>query len=316
MRRIVLNSFYLIGLTLACYLLSLLCLNRVEVSGKRLACWINPQFAVVGGQERQIFCDWSSEQDWDILVVGSSHAYRGYDPRIFESVGQKLYNFGSGYQNPIASYAILKDVAQLEAGTLVVIDLYDNTFVGDGVGCFSRLIANAPNHTFAQELLLNAPDIRVMNSYFGYLFTKPNNLESPLKKGYIKNGFSSSADSSMIQLDTLSQGMENLKFDKRYLHYLYSIIDLARSRGAHVVFASHPVPQTPVNSATHRQFLAFVASLLEDERVHYFDLSADLRFHPQHHFMDQNHLNQTGVELYNAMLLDSLMKYNLLNPKN
>jgi hypothetical protein len=299
-----------------CYFLALWCLHRIEVSGKRLACWINPQFAVVGGQERQIFFDWTSEQDWDVLVVGSSHAYRGYDPRIFEGVGQRLYNFGSGYQNPIASYAILKHVAQLDAGTLVVIDLYDNTFVGDGVGCFSRLLANAPNHDFAQEILLNAPDIRVMNSYFGYLFTKPNLLESPLKEGYVKNGFSSSADSSMIQLDTLSQGVDNLKFDKRYLHYLHCIIDLARSRGAHVVFASHPVPQTPINRTTHRQFVSYISDLLAKDKVPYFDLSADLRFHPRHHFMDQNHLNQSGVEMYNAMLLDSLAKYHLLNPKN
>ena len=34
----------------------------------------------------------------DVLVLGSSHAYRGFDPRIFKKAGIKLFNFGSSGQ--------------------------------------------------------------------------------------------------------------------------------------------------------------------------------------------------------------------------
>jgi len=37
----------------------------------------------------------------DILILGSSHAYRGYDPRIFNKHGFSMFNLGSSAQSPI-----------------------------------------------------------------------------------------------------------------------------------------------------------------------------------------------------------------------
>jgi hypothetical protein len=37
----------------------------------------------------------------DILVIGSSHVYRGFDPRFFSKKGIRLFNLGSSAQTPL-----------------------------------------------------------------------------------------------------------------------------------------------------------------------------------------------------------------------
>src|SRR5688572_15501507 len=44
----------------------------------------------------------------DILVLGSSLAYRGIDPRVFSKKGIRIFNLGSTAQTPIQSVCLAK----------------------------------------------------------------------------------------------------------------------------------------------------------------------------------------------------------------
>ena len=46
--------------------------------------------------------------DVDILFLGSSHTYRGFDPRIFARHGFHTFNLGSSSQSPIQTEILLK----------------------------------------------------------------------------------------------------------------------------------------------------------------------------------------------------------------
>ena len=43
----------------------------------------------------------------DLLFLGSSKAYRGFDPRIFEAAGYRSFNLGSSNQTPIQTYLLV-----------------------------------------------------------------------------------------------------------------------------------------------------------------------------------------------------------------
>lgn len=45
----------------------------------------------------------------DILILGSSHAYRGFDPRIFKKHQFDIFNLGLSSETPIQSYFLLKN---------------------------------------------------------------------------------------------------------------------------------------------------------------------------------------------------------------
>jgi hypothetical protein len=316
MRKIAQNVGLFVVFLIAFYAVCVVLINRTYISGKRIACWVNPQFAAIGGQDYLVTHNWDSTASYDVVVAGSSHAYRGYDPRIFAKRKLNMYTIGTGYQNTMASLILLENDCQLTPGGLVIIDLFDNTFSGDGMGCFSRLIPNAVSTETAFDLTRAKWDIRLFNALSCYLASDNYRIETPVKEGFIYNGYSESLDSSKVVLDTLINPNTKFNFDQKYLAPLESIIDLANNRKCQVVLASHPAPNTPLNRTFHHAFLAYLEPVLRESKVIYLDYSFHTSFHPRHHFMDANHLNQAGVAIYNELLLDKLDSLKLLNKEH
>src|SRR5690554_458534 len=46
--------------------------------------------------------------DVDILFLGSSHAYRGFDTRIFKKAGFRSFNLGTSAQTPLQTQILLR----------------------------------------------------------------------------------------------------------------------------------------------------------------------------------------------------------------
>ncbi|MBL0340159.1 MAG: hypothetical protein IPP71_04090 [Bacteroidetes bacterium] len=78
----------------------------------------------------------------DILFLGSSHAYREFDTRIFKAQGYKSFNLGSSGQTPLQTVVLLKRYLHSLHPKLVVYEVYPATFTFDGVEAAIDLIAN------------------------------------------------------------------------------------------------------------------------------------------------------------------------------
>src|SRR5215217_8103310 len=60
----------------------------------------------------------------DILFLGSSHAYRGYDVRKFNRLGYSAFNLGSSAQTPVQTELLVKTyLAQLNP-KVVILDIH------------------------------------------------------------------------------------------------------------------------------------------------------------------------------------------------
>lgn len=310
MKQIVKKAITGIVLTTLIYLLACLIINRTYLSGKRAACWINSQYQRTGGQEHRICRDWLGADQYDILVIGSSHAYRGYDPRVFEQNGLSMYTAGSGFQNTLATYVLLKDIFTPKKNMVVVIDLFDLTFEGDGIGCYARLIQNVNNRNTAAELAWRQPDVRTFNSFMCRVLSDNERMEVPDEPGYLFNGYCPKPDTTQI---LGSDVVKSPDFNPRFFEYLREAIRLVKSQGGIPIAVSHPQPKTTTNLKFHDDFLKLVMPIIKEEGVLYLDYNTQHPLNNNEHFADANHLNQAGVNLFNEILLTELHSRGILS---
>jgi hypothetical protein len=78
----------------------------------------------------------------DLLFLGSSHAYRGFDPRIFQEEGIRTFNLGSSSQTPLQTRILLNRYLDQLNPEQVIFEVYPVTFELDGVESGIDLIAN------------------------------------------------------------------------------------------------------------------------------------------------------------------------------
>ena len=83
-----------------------------------------------------------TKKNIDLLFVGSSHSYRGFDPRIFKDHNYSCFNLGSSSQSPIQTEILFKRYLDQLNPKLVVFEVYPKTFESDGVEAGLDLLAN------------------------------------------------------------------------------------------------------------------------------------------------------------------------------
>ena len=69
----------------------------------------------------------------DILFLGSSHTYRGFDTRVFKKNGYNSFNLGSSSQSPIQTLTLTKRYLNQLNPKLIVYEVYPTTFTIDGI---------------------------------------------------------------------------------------------------------------------------------------------------------------------------------------
>jgi len=104
-----------------------------EYSPQLLNSISNIQYYDVGGDFMRLRIQEAKDlRDVEVLVLGSSHAYRGFDPRIFNQHGMKVFNFGSSSQSPIQTEMLLKKYYEKMNPQVVIFEIYPGVFSIDG----------------------------------------------------------------------------------------------------------------------------------------------------------------------------------------
>ena len=86
----------------------------------------------------------------DVLFLGSSHAYRGFDPRIFRKRGYSSFNLGSSAQTPSQTKVWLKRYLKHLNPKIVIYEVYPGTFSSDGIEASLDLV----DWFFVESLIL------------------------------------------------------------------------------------------------------------------------------------------------------------------
>ena len=108
-------------------------------------------------------------QDIDVLIVGSSHAYRGIDPRHLYENGIEAFNLGSSLQTPVQTRFLLKKYLGQMKPKLVLFEVGYKTFSSDGVEGAIDLIVNSADLEW--DLVRMALELNEMTVYNSLAYT-------------------------------------------------------------------------------------------------------------------------------------------------
>lgn len=294
-------SFYII-VQLFVFLFVVTFLSSLKVKGIRVWFLLNENVILEGGQTKLMFDDLEKfESHYNtVFVIGSSHAYRGYDPRIFKVAGIELFNMGTSGQNIKDSYTLIK--ANRSKIHRLIVDIYPGVLQHVTEESTLMLIQNANETRIAFEILENNITINSINNMACRLFDmnpKPQFFE----ENYIYNGY--------VETDTYFKSGSNETYGEflqgENFNYLDSILNFATRNKMQICIASHPLKwNNSYRKYYENSYLIQVQKILSKyPDTPFFDFTLN-HSNNDSLFSDANHLNQRGVNYYNKALLQKL----------
>ncbi len=248
----------------------------------------------------------------DILFLGSSHAYRGFDTRIFKRYNLNTFNLGSSSQTPIQTEVLLKRYFGLLNPKLVIIEISPMIMESDGVEASLDLIANDRKDLYLFTKLIRWNNIKTINTAIVALFHEVFNLDKNFVENiqkdddtYIHGGF---VEKKMSFYSPQKFEKHEIKINKQQIAALQSCIKFIKSKHVNYVLVQAPVTKALYLSYTNSHEFDSVISRLGN----YFNFNNLLSLDDSLHFYDAHHLNQDGVKIFNKALIKILKSKGLL----
>jgi hypothetical protein len=297
MGRLIKHISILILLTLAMYSVFMLVTCKVDYKGKKLIYSIASYIPRKGGQEASMLKELDKTTEFDIVVLGSSHAYRGYDPRVFEAKGINLFNAGSSAQTFETSLHIAKNHINFSGEEVVILDIYPLMFEIEGIETVQRLIVDETDGDAAFDLVTQSKDFRSINSFVKRKICEKDTNDWVLK-GYVVKGYCTNPDT--LDIMPPSDTLEFKPLDKNIEDFV-ELYNYAKREAKSVVLVSHPMP----NDLRKIGMEEFMEKHTMESSTYFVDYTTHARFNLQD-FSDPFHLNQAGVEKFNELLIENL----------
>jgi hypothetical protein len=302
MNKFLINLFKFIALSISVYLVLLIFIGEFAPTFfiKNLAY----KRGGIGFMDKRLD-EANKKKDVDILFIGSSHAYRGYDPRIFAKQGYSSFNLGSSAQTPIETKFLLDKYATNLKPKLVIIDIYPLILSNDGTESALDLISNSKIDSKILDFSLDFKNIKVYNTlifaYYKQLSgrsKKNNNKKAPETDRYIADGFVESFKKYSSKKDKKIV-VEMLQPSQKQLNKLDEIVEMLKNKNIKFLLVQSPITQSKYNSFKNNSFIDSVLS----KKGNYINFNKVLKLNDSL-FIDDNHLNQYGVNVYNHNLLN------------
>ncbi|MEO7990613.1 MAG: hypothetical protein ABI663_13790 [Chryseolinea sp.] len=251
--------------------------------------------------------------DVDVLFLGSSHTYRGFDTRIFKKEGLKTFNLGSSAQTPSQSYIFLERYLKQLNPKVIIYDTYPFTFESDGIESTLDIISNSKIDRAIIKLAFEQNHIKVYNTLiyglYSSLLNKNSSFVEPqtnVEDTYIPGGY----------VDREIEYFKNVEYDKkewdlsaRQLKYFEKVLQLIKENKIQLILVQAPVTKGLYTSYTNNEVF--------DQKMksygEYYNFNEILQLDDSLHFYDVDHLNQNGVEIFDKAVIDLLFKEKLIS---
>lgn len=284
---------------------------RVRVGELSLLQAVTRTFVKPGGRYYSLarFREADAAGPVDVVVFGSSHAYRGFDPRMFAAAGYSMMNLGSTNQTPLNSYYLAKRYLPRLRPELVIYEVYYQSLASDGLESCRDLAVNsraslellemsAATWNIGATVYASAKELRAVRD--------PMSIQQADIAGetYVPGGYVESDG----RRDKLLTG-DSFSFEpkKEQLEYLERLTWRAKNDGADVVWVTHPLPTDHLaRIAGYPRIKAQIESAAREAGVRYWDFNDDLTLDPLDDFTDFHHLSARGVKKFDAALLARL----------
>lgn len=245
----------------------------------------------------------SSCRGADVLVVGSSHAYRTFDPRLFAERGVSVVNLGSSNQTPLQSEALLHQYLDSVQPRLVVIEVHPDIMAYDGVESALYQLSAVPPSWHMVPMALRTRNLRVVCSMPYALL---HNLTSDTadrfvepREGYVPVGYVERPVEHYSPLPHEPKAIQVLENQQRALRRCTRWL---QRRG--VPYLLVEVPDTRVLMDSYTNLAQFQAEMAQCGEFCFLPLP---QLDDSLHFYNEDHLNQDGVEIFCRAFRDKVI---------
>jgi hypothetical protein len=273
-----------------------------ELLPNRLTPNVQP-FTNTGGHLHRRLQEAELSSKRDILFLGSSHCYRGFDTRIFDKAGYSSFNLGSSSQTPQVTEVLLHRYLDRISPKLVVYEVYPVSFGIDGVESSLNLISSSPTDKDALKLAINTRNIKVLNTLI-YMSIKQFvgdftyvNSDRIADDTYISGGFVKRDLAHFSPPDSMPS--ISWKFRAENMNAFESNLEFIKSRDIPILFVFAPIAQIEYNAHNNND----EADSLFATYGNYINFNEICDLNDSIHFFDAHHLNQLGVESFNQALI-------------
>ncbi len=240
----------------------------------------------------------------DVLFLGSSHAYRGFDVRIFEDDGLKVFNLGSSNQTPIQTKFLLRKYLDKLNPKVIVFEVFPGTFQSDGVEGSLCIISNDRNDINSLKMALKINHIITYNTliyaHLRDIFHADTSFHEPKQKGndtYISGGY---VEKIITRYEPEEHTTKDWIFRDEQFVALEENITMIKERDIEFIIVYAPITSSFYKSYTNND--TFDDKMREFGSYYNFNLIMDIG--DDMYFYDSHHLNQIGVKLFSRKVLE------------
>lgn len=266
---------------------------------------------VLGGQGHLFsrLKDADTTRNVDILFVGTSHSYRGYDPRLFADKGIYIFNLGSSSQTPAVSKRLLEKYIETMNPKLVVFDIFPSQLAMDGIESKIDFVSNKPL-IFPDDFTLSfeGRNAKLINTYFFSLFYQTFGLYGNFKEKsiketgtYIKGGYVESPPKRNKIATNFSPA--TLKATNENRQIFDSMCTMLKQKRIPFILIQSPVSRAYYDHITNN---AEWDSLFSHWGP-YVNFNESHQFKDEY-FYDAHHMNQKGVAIFDSIFIDETLK--------
>lgn len=245
--------------------------------------------------------------DIDILFLGSSHAYRGFDPRNFPGI--KSFNLGSSQQTPIQTKVLLQRYLDKINTKTVVYEVYPGTFDADGVESALDLISNDKNDFKSVQMAFELNNIKTYNTLIYAHLCEKLNWHASFKENTIKG------EDTYIPGGFVESKIRHFKFDhyserewgfkEEQVRAFKENLEMLNKKNIKVILVFAPITPLLYRAYTNNQYFDSMIRKTYPN-VEYYNFNKLIQLNDSLDFYDSHHLNQRGVNAFNKKLLDVL----------
>ena len=239
----------------------------------------------------------------DILFLGSSHSYRGFDTRIFKEAGYRTFNLGTSSQTPLQTKLLLDTYLDDFNPKLVVYEVFYTTFSIDGVEASLKIIPNKPDLS-TTGLVVSHKHAKVLNAHLYSLkehcFPSKVRVSKSKMDTYVTGGY---VERQLLHYSPGKYKPSSIAInDKQWAHFKANL-KILKERDIPYVLVLAPVTRVRYNALVNIEYF----DALMQEQGNYYNFNEVMKLDDSLYFYDSHHLNQNGVQLFNDTFIKEVL---------
>ena len=243
----------------------------------------------------------------DVLILGSSHAYRGFDTRIFEQHGIRAFNLGSSSQTPVQTLMLLRNYLNRLSPKLVILEVYPETFKFDGVESSLDIVANEQIDWNVFRMVLTVNHIKTWNSFFYGWFRQIAGFDKDFVQPVYENQGRYIQGGGFLEQDMgyfrhMVHPVSHWEINSKQSHSFNKVLELLENKKTPFILVQAPFTSSLYRSKTNNEMMDSIFL----SKGNYINFNGKLPLNDSLHFYDADHMNQDGVKIFNEAFLQWL----------